>query len=87
MAIRSTAGVHMDSAERREDGGLAIDNMLTVSISVNGEPIYTRTVVNRIRETGGYICDDGSIIEHDPEDGAVKLAIKALETIHEVPDR
>lgn len=60
--------------------------MLTVSILINGEPIYTRSVVNRIREKGGYVCDDGSLIEHDPDDGAVELAIKALRTIREVKD-
>lgn len=59
-------------------------SMLTVAILVNGQPIYTRTVVNRIKEKGGYECDDGSLIKFDPEDGAVKLAIKALETIHEI---
>jgi 4-hydroxy-3-methylbut-2-enyl diphosphate reductase IspH len=58
--------------------------MLTVSISVNGEVIYARTVVNRLKEKGVYICDDGSEIIHKTEDGAVKLAIKALETIKEV---
>lgn len=58
--------------------------MLTVSISINGEPIYTRTVVNRLREEGAYISDDGTRIEHDPKDGAVALAVKALQTIHEV---
>lgn len=58
--------------------------MLTVSILINGEPIYTRTVVNRIREKGGYESDDGTIIKHDPKDGAVELAIKALRTIKEV---
>lgn len=58
--------------------------MLTVSILINGEPIYTRSVVNRIAKKGGYVCDDGTIIRHDPDDGAVKLAIKALKTIHEV---
>ena len=58
--------------------------MLTVSIYVNGNPIYTRSVVNRIEEEGGYVCDDGSLIVHDPEDGAVELAIKALQTIKEV---
>lgn len=57
--------------------------MMTVSISINGGPIYARTVVNRIKERGGYECDDGSLIEHDPKDGAVALAIKALQTIHE----
>ena len=58
--------------------------MLSVSISINGEPIYTRTVVNRIKEKGGYICDDGTLIKHNPDDGAVELAIKALKTIKEV---
>lgn len=58
--------------------------MLTVSVSINGEPIYTRTVVNRLEEEGAYICDDGSKIAHDPRDGAVRLAIKALKTIKEV---
>lgn len=58
--------------------------MLTVSILINGEPIYTRTVVNRIKEKGGYVCDDGSIIKHDPKDGAIALAKKALDTIVEV---
>lgn len=58
--------------------------MLTVSILINGEPIFTRTVVNKIKEEGGYRCDDGTLIKHNPRDGAVKLAIKALKTIHEV---
>ena len=58
--------------------------MLTVCIFVNGKPIYTRTVVNRIKEKGVYICEDGSEIVHDPDDGAIKLAIKALETVKEV---
>ena len=58
--------------------------MLTISILINGEPLYTRTVVNRLLEKGVYICDDGSEIKHDPNDGAVKLAIKALKTIKEI---
>ncbi len=33
---------------------------------------------------GVYVCDDGSHIEHDPNDGAVELAIKALRTIKEI---
>ena len=58
--------------------------MLTVSIFINGSPIYTRTVVNRLEETEHYICDDGSKIKHREADGAVKLAIKALQTIKEI---
>jgi hypothetical protein len=45
--------------------------MLTVSISINGEPIFARTVVKRLAETGAYLCDDGSKIKHDPDEGAV----------------
>lgn len=32
---------------------------------------------------GVYACDDGSIINHDYEDGAVELAHKMLKTIKE----
>lgn len=58
--------------------------MMTVSILINGRPVYTRTVVNRVKETGYYICDDGTKIKHDPKKGAVPLAIKVLKTIKEV---
>lgn len=58
--------------------------MITVSISINSQPIYTRTAVNRLEETGHYLLDDGSKIEHDPKDGAVKLAIEMLKTIKEI---
>jgi hypothetical protein len=30
-----------------------------------------------------YSVDDGSIIEHNPQDGAIALAIKLLQTIKE----
>ncbi len=60
------------------------NEMLTVSIYINERVLYTRTVVNRIEEKGGYECDDGTLIKHDPKDGAVKLAIKALKTIKEI---
>lgn len=58
--------------------------MLTVTISINKQVIYARSVVNRLEEEDAYLCDDGSKIKHDPEDGAVVLAIKALKTIKEV---
>ncbi|HPQ42912.1 MAG TPA: hypothetical protein PKZ42_01695 [Syntrophales bacterium] len=58
--------------------------MLTVSISINGNVIYTRSGINRLQKLGVYLCDDGSKIKHKREDGAVKLAIKALKTIKEV---
>lgn len=60
--------------------------MITVSISINGEVIYARSAINRIKERGVYVGDDGAEIKHDPADGAVKLAIKMLETIKVNPD-
>lgn len=60
--------------------------MLTVAILINGHPLYTRSVVNRIKEIGAYVSDDGRFIYHDPSDGAVALAIKVLETIRDNPD-
>jgi hypothetical protein len=30
-----------------------------------------------------YACDDGTVIRHEYEHGAVKLAMKMLKTIHE----
>jgi hypothetical protein len=60
--------------------------MITVSILINGEPIYARTAVNRLKEHGVYILDTGERIHHNPEDGAVDLAIKMLHTIADNPD-
>ena len=64
--------------------------MITVSILINGHPIYTRTAVNRGKTKLGvnagkhqYEVDDGSILYHDRSDGAVKLAIAMLGTIRE----
>lgn len=58
--------------------------MMTVSITINDKVIYARTCVNRIKETGYYLLDEGSKIKHDPDDGVVKLAIKMLKTIKEI---
>jgi hypothetical protein len=58
--------------------------MMTISILINGEPIFTRSVVNRIKETGYYISDDGKKIKHNPKDGVIPLAIKALQNVKEI---
>lgn len=62
--------------------------MISVSIMINGNPIYTRSAVNvNQKDTKGkvrYDLDDDSTIWHDPDDGAVKLAIEMLKTIKEV---
>ena len=60
--------------------------MITVSILINGEPLFTRSAY-RIAGSPGeicrYKCDDGSFIEHYYNAGAVSLAKKMLDTIDE----
>ena len=61
--------------------------MITVSISINTEPIYTRTAINigdNADGTSRYKLDDGSELDHFMKDGAIILAQKMLNTIHEV---
>lgn len=67
--------------------------MITVSISINGTPIFTRTAVNAGPYTGDvevyrgghlYKVDTGETICHNRDDGAVALARMILDTIHEV---
>ena len=60
--------------------------MLSVTVSVNGTPILTRSAVNG-GDAGGRRCryhvDDGSTVLHDPGDGAAALAVQLLGTIRE----
>lgn len=55
--------------------------MITVAILINGHPIMARSAV-RVAE-GVYRIDDGTLIKHNYDDGAVKLSIKMLKTIKE----
>jgi len=61
--------------------------MITVSILINGKPIFTRSAINNgnINSKGEtkYITDGNDPIRHKREDGAVKLAKKMLDTINE----
>lgn len=60
--------------------------MLTVSILINGQPIYTRSAVNISiddEQPQKYRLDTGEIILHDQKEGAVKLATEMLKTIKE----
>jgi len=60
--------------------------MISVSIMINGNPIMARSAVRGISDGEGgynYKLDDGQVIQHNMDDGAVKLAIKMLETIKE----
>lgn len=67
--------------------------MISVSISINGTPIYTRTAVRydlvvakgttRKLKVASYKLDTGEELLHNPDDGAVPLAIAMLRTIKE----
>ena len=68
--------------------------MITVTILINGQPLYTRSAVN-VGETSEvntgrgerrckYELDDGSVIHHWRHRGAVALAKMMLDTIIEV---
>lgn len=60
--------------------------MITVSILINGQPIFTRSAVNRGATENGhrYEVDDGPPdIIYRRELGAIPLAIKMLERIKE----
>lgn len=61
--------------------------MLGVTVHINGQAIYARTAVNRGEEKESgmvrYETDTGETVWHCPEDGAVVLAKKLLDTIKE----
>ena len=62
--------------------------MITVSILINGQPLFTRSAHRRTRRWAhgnkdAYLVDTGEQVFHDMDDGAVKLAIKLLKTIRE----
>lgn len=61
--------------------------MISVQILINDRVIYNRSAVNQgispDEINTWYLNDDGKIIKHKREDGAVKLAIKMLKTIKE----
>lgn len=61
--------------------------MITISILINGQPLYTRSAFRLEGKQGEvckYKCDDGSIITHNYDDGAVELGHKLLSTIKEL---
>ena len=61
--------------------------MLTVSILINGEPLFTRSARNHARENENgetlYKTDAGDEIWHNQQmdNGAIELAKKMLDTI------
>ena len=61
--------------------------MITVTISINAEPIYTRTAINMGYNPNGtcrYRLDDGTELDHFRDDGAIALAQRMLDTIEEI---
>ena len=66
--------------------------MISVIVYINDRPIYMRNALNITHDHGTkidesldkYKCDDGTMLAHNRDDGAVKLAIKMLETIEEM---
>jgi hypothetical protein len=66
--------------------------MLTVTVSINGSPVITRTCSidpcrSDITPEGSfyvYMCDDGRDIIHRYEDGDAVLASKLLEGVRKV---
>jgi len=63
------------------------EEMITVAILINGNPIMARSAHNTGKEISPgcyeYRVDDGSQIIHRRDAGAVPLAIKLLKTIKE----
>jgi len=65
--------------------------MITVSILINGQPIFTRSARNQgeTNEKGDtiYVTDADEIVLHKRDRGAIALAIKLLRTINEKMDK
>lgn len=60
--------------------------MITVSIAINGTPIFTRSAIRIEGETTGecvYRVDDANTIRHMYSEGAVALAHKLLDCVIE----
>jgi len=64
--------------------------MIGVSITINGKLIYHRTAINTTEsefdsqhKPNTYHVDTGDVIKHIPDDGAIVLAKKMLDTIDE----
>jgi len=60
--------------------------MITVTVSINGNPIFTRSAWNtgkNLKEVTVYKLDTGDKIVHHRKDGAVKLSKMLLDTIKE----
>ncbi len=62
--------------------------MIIVAIFVNDRPVFARSARNQDGRTNKkgqtkYVCDEGSVIWHDRNKGAIVLVKKMLDTIKE----
>jgi len=60
--------------------------MISVVIYINGKPLYARSAVRQsgaVGKTCEYLLDDGSVIKHEFNAGAVTLAKAMLDSINE----
>lgn len=60
--------------------------MITVNIIIDGDTIYSRTAVDRLKENECYVLDTGERVLHNPGEGVVVLATKMLNTIYDNPE-
>ena len=61
--------------------------MITIAILINGQPLTARSALNTGKTMGTktiYQVDDGGMVFHDPNDGAVELCKLLLARIKEV---
>lgn len=62
--------------------------MITVTIFINGSPVYSRSAVNRGKENENgeteYELDSHGFIRHLRADAAIDLAKQMLDTIKEL---
>lgn len=61
--------------------------MISVSISINGEPIFARSARNQLitneKNQTKYVTDADDVIWHERDAGAIELAKLMLDTINE----
>ena len=75
----------MRSNAKRTGGG----DVITVAILINGHPLMARSASNKGESHNGltaYHVDDGSVVFHKQEDGAVALAMSYAEELGSEPE-
>jgi hypothetical protein len=63
--------------------------MISVTVSINGNPIYTRSARNIGEDDDGvykYKLDTGDILYHKRSDGFMPLVKQMLETVRDIDE-